>query len=171
MARIIKRCQDLPGYELFQYVDEAGATVAIEAGDVNEYLREIAGAEFSTKDFRTWAGTLMTAQALRGCADGDSQAQIKRNIVQAVESVARILGNTKAVCRKCYIHPAVIEAYSSGELDRHSRARRVGGATAPQGLAPDEAALIALLDQRAWASVANGKPARKKNAAGKINRL
>ena len=124
LARIIKRCQDLPGYELFQYIDEAGATVAIEAGDVNEYLREIAGAEFSTKDFRTWAGTLMAAQALRGCADCESQAQIKRNIVQAVERVARILGNTKAVCRKCYIHPTVIEAYSSGALGRRLRPRR-----------------------------------------------
>ena len=135
LARIIKRCQDLPGYELFQYVDEAGATVAIEAGDVNEYLREIAGAEFSTKDFRTWAGTLMAAQALRGCADCESQGQIKRNIVQAVESVARILGNTKTVCRKCYIHPAVIEAYSSGALGRRLRPRR-GRFYRSQGLGP-----------------------------------
>ena len=171
LARIIKRCQDLPGYELFQYVDEAGATVAIEAGDVNEYLREIAGAEFSTKDFRTWAGTLMAAQALRGCADCESQGQIKRNIVQAVESVARILGNTKAVCRKCYIHPAVIEAYSSGALGRRLRPRRVVGSTALKGLAPDEAALVALLNQRVRAPGANGKPARKKNASAKIKRL
>ena len=125
LARIIKRCQDLPGYELFQYVDETGATVAIEAGDVNEYLREIAGTEFSTKDFRTWAGTLVAAHALRACAACDSKTQIKRNIVQAVEKVARALGNTKAVCRKCYIHPAVIEAYSSGALrPRFARAPR-----------------------------------------------
>jgi DNA topoisomerase-1 len=171
LARIIKRCQDLPGYELFQYVDEAGATIAIEAGDVNEYLRKIAGAEFSTKDFRTWAGTLMAAQALRGCADCESQAQSKRNIVEAVESVARVLGNTKAVCRKCYIHPAVIEAYSSGVLGGRFRPRPVGGSTALRGLTPDEAALVVLLNQPARASSANGKPARKKNPSAKIKRL
>ena len=170
LAQIIKRCQDLPGYELFQYVDDAGASVAIEAGDVNEYLRDIAGAEFSTKDFRTWAGTLMAAQALRRCADCESQAQIKRNIVQAVESVARILGNTKAVCRKCYIHPAVIEAYSSGALGGRLRLRRLGGSTLLRGLARDEAALVTLLNQRVRAGV-NGKPAREKNARAKINRV
>ena len=168
LARIIKRCQDLPGYELFQYVDEAGATVAIEAGDVNEYLREIAGAEFSTKDFRTWAGTLVAAHALRTCADCDSKTQIKRNIVQAVEKVARVLGNTKAVCRKCYIHPAVIEAYSSGALGCDSRVRRVA---ARSDLAPEEAALVALLEQQARASSAKANRSRKQNTSGKIKRL
>ncbi len=170
LARIIKRCQDLPGYELFQYVDDEGASVAIEAGDVNEYLREIAGAEFSTKDFRTWAGTLMAAQALRRCADCESQAQIKRNIVQAVESVARILGNTKAVCRKCYIHPAIIEAYSSGLLSRRLRPRRLDGSARPHRLKPDEAALVALLNQRTRVG-GNGKPAPKKNLSVKLKRL
>ena len=155
---------------MFQYVDEAGASVAIEAGDVNEYLREIAGAEFSTKDFRTWAGTLMATQALRRCVDCESQAELKRNIVQAVESVARILGNTKAVCRKCYIHPAVIEAYSSGALGRRLRPRRVGGSPLLRGLQPDEAALVALLNQRARAGI-NGKPGRKKNVSAKIKHL
>ena len=109
--------------------------------------------------------------ALRGCADCESQAQIKRNIVQAVERVARILGNTKAVCPKCYIHPAVIEAYSSGVLSRPLRPRRVGGTTALRGLAPDEAALLALINQRVRPSGATGKSTRKTNASAKIKRL
>jgi DNA topoisomerase-1 len=118
LARIIKRCQDLPGYALFQYVDEEGTQVAIEAADVNAYLRDIAGSEFSTKDFRTWAGTVLAARALVRFTMPSSSAQTKRNIVKAIEGVAQALRNTKAVCRKCYIHPALINAYTDGSLLR-----------------------------------------------------
>jgi DNA topoisomerase-1 len=164
LARIIKRCQDLPGYELFQYIDDNGALVAIEASDVNDYLRGVAGAEFSTKDFRTWAGTVMAARALRKCGTGASQAQTKRNLVAAVQEVAQVLGNTKAVCRKCYIHPSVIDTYMAGQLDDpHPKAKVL------EGLNPDESALLALL-QRGAAAAAN-QLSRKNLPSAKITRL
>ena len=100
--------RDLPGYELFQYVDERGETRAVDAAEVNSYLKSLAGEEFTSKDFRTWAGTVLVAEALRRLG--------KKGLSQAVEQVARQLGNTKAVCRKCYIHPAVIEAHLDGSL-------------------------------------------------------
>ena len=164
LARIIKRCQDLPGYELFQYIDDNGALVAIEAGDVNDYLRGIAGAEFSTKDFRTWAGTVMAARALLSFGGSASQAETKRNVVAAVQEVAKVLGNTKAVCRKCYIHPAVIDTYMAGRLGNPDPK-----ATVLKGLNPDEAALLALL-QRGAAAAAN-QLSRKKQPGAKITRL
>jgi DNA topoisomerase-1 len=108
IARIVRRMRDLPGYELFQYVDEAGETRAVDSGDVNEYLKALAGEDFTSKDFRTWAGTVLAAQALNECG--------KNQLKQAIEQVARQLGNTPAVCRKCYIHPAVIDAYMEGRL-------------------------------------------------------
>ncbi len=116
VARIVRGMQDLPGYELFQYLDDSGATRRIESADVNAYLKEIAGEEFTSKDFRTWAGTLHAAEALRRTARPASEAQAKRGIATAVDEVARRLGNTRAVCRKCYIHPAVLSAYASGAL-------------------------------------------------------
>ena len=123
LARIVARMQDLPGQELFQYVDGDGETRAVESADVNAYLKSIAGDEFTSKDFRTWAGTVLCARALRRLAAPESQAAGKRNVAQAVESVARKLGNTKAVCRKCYIHPALIESYLTGELNEAMRGR------------------------------------------------
>ena len=112
VARIVRRMRDLPGYELFQYVDEGGETRAVDSGDVNEYLKEISGEEFTSKDFRTWAGTVLAAEALR---ELDPPVN-KRQLTQAIESVARQLGNTPAVCRKCYIHPAVIDTCMAGRL-------------------------------------------------------
>jgi DNA topoisomerase-1 len=117
LARLVRRMQDLPGEELFCYVDESGEPRVIESADVNAYLREAAGDSFTSKDFRTWAGSLLAALALRRCGPFESAAQGKRNIVQAVEAVARQLGNTKAVCRKCYIHPAIFESYLEGRLE------------------------------------------------------
>lgn len=108
LATIVRRMRDLPGYELFQYVDEAGETRAVDSADVNEYLRSAAGEEFTSKDFRTWAGTVLAAQALHECG--------KNQLKQAIARVARQLGNTPAVCRKCYIHPAVIDAYLDDRL-------------------------------------------------------
>jgi DNA topoisomerase-1 len=115
LARIVKACRDLPGYELFQYVDANGERQTICSDDVNAYLREISGEDFTAKDFRTWAGTVLAAQALARLARFKSQTEAKRNVVQAIECVAQRLGNTKAVCRKAYIHPAIFAAYMDGK--------------------------------------------------------
>ena len=114
LAKIVKACRDLPGYELFQYVDESGKRQVIDSADVNEYLKDITGAEFTAKDFRTWAGTLLAAAALKALAPFKSQAEAKRNVAGAIQAVAKRLGNTVAVCRKCYIHPAILAAYMEG---------------------------------------------------------
>lgn len=110
LARIVKRCRDLPGEELFTYVDDAGAINAIGSDDVNAYIREIAGDEFSAKDFRTWIGTVECIAGLTEPAEDDGDA--KQRIVAALARVAERLGNTPAVCRKAYVHPAVLETYA-----------------------------------------------------------
>jgi DNA topoisomerase-1 len=146
LARTVKACRDMPGYDLFQYYDAEGERYAIGSDDVNAYLREIAGEDYTSKDFRTWAGTVLAAQILRNIEKADSDVQAKQNIVQAVESVAKRLGNTKAVCRKCYIHPAILDAYVDGSMLKTAaqRARRtkVGDLTAV------EAAVLGLLQRR-----------------------
>ena len=118
LARIVRRMRELPGEELFGYVDETGAVRPIESGDVNDYVREATGEQFTSKDFRTWAGTLLCARELRRLEAPATGAEGRRTVAQAVEAVARALGNTKAVCRKCYIHPRVIDAYLGGSLPR-----------------------------------------------------
>jgi DNA topoisomerase-1 len=118
LAKIVRRLRDLPGYELFQYVDEGGEIRSIGSMDVNDYLREITGRDFTAKDFRTWAGTVLAVEALCEGEPFTTQKQAKKNIVAAVEKVAERLGNTVAVCRKCYIHPAVFEAYGQAALTR-----------------------------------------------------
>ncbi len=115
LARVVKACRDLPGYELFQYVDEKGDRQTICSDDVNTYLRHISGDDFTAKDFRTWAGTVLAAQALARLARFKSQTEAKRNVVQAIAGVAKRLGNTRSVCRKCYIHPAILAAYMDGK--------------------------------------------------------
>lgn len=116
LARIVKNCRDLPGYELFQYLDDDGKRHAIGSADVNEYLHEISGEDITAKDFRTWAGTLLAAEALREFEQFDTEAQRKKAVVAAIEKVAKHLGNTPAICRKCYIHPSIFEAYIDGSL-------------------------------------------------------
>jgi DNA topoisomerase-1 len=147
LARIVRRCRDIPGYDLFQYYDEHGDRQSIGSADVNAYLKEITGEDFTSKDFRTWAGTVLAAQLLREFEHARSDAQLKKNVVKAVESVARRLGNTKAVCRKCYIHPAVLDSYMDGSMlkvvaQRARRAARSGG------LSAGEMHVLALLQQR-----------------------
>ena len=149
LARIVSRCRDLPGYELFQYLDDAGNRGSIDSEDVNEYLRRIAGQDYTAKDFRTWAGTLLAALALREIGEFDSRAQAKKNLLRAIESVSAKLGNTPAICRKCYVHPAIIESYLEGSmieaLQRHAAKTPVAGV---HDLNPEEAAVLALLQQR-----------------------
>jgi DNA topoisomerase-1 len=114
IARIVSKLQDLPGQDLFQYLDEEGARCDVTSQDVNDYLREISGEEFTAKDFRTWAGTVLVAMALNEVGAFETKKQAKANIKSAVTAVAKLLGNTPAICRKCYVHPAVFESYLSG---------------------------------------------------------
>lgn len=116
IARIVKQCRDLPGYELFQYFDENGSRQTISSEDVNAYLQEITGEEFTAKDFRTWAGTVVAAQALTELGAFTSQTIAKKNITQAIKQAASQLGNRPATCRKYYVHPAIIDAYLDGSL-------------------------------------------------------
>ena len=149
LARIVKQCQDLPGQELFQYVEADGSRHRIDSDAVNEYLQETSGEDFTAKDFRTWAGTVLAARALQELQQFDSEAQAKRNVLRAIETVARQLGNTRAISRKCYVHPAVVEAYMDGTMAETLRGR--AEATMQRSLhrlAPEEAAVLALLQQR-----------------------
>jgi DNA topoisomerase I len=114
LARIIQRCQDLPGTELFQYLDAAGKRLTISSDDVNAHLREITGRDITAKDFRTWGGTMQAAIALRAMGPPASKGEADRNIIRAIDEVSERLGNTRAVCRKYYVHPAMIEAYYLG---------------------------------------------------------
>lgn len=116
LARVVKACQDLPGQRLFQYIDENGDQKVVESADVNAYLREALGEDFSAKDFRTWAGTLSAARALILQPQCATAAECKRNINTCVKAVAGVLGNTAAVCRSAYIHPVVLESYEKGAL-------------------------------------------------------
>jgi DNA topoisomerase I len=116
LARIVRECQELPGYELFQYVDESGQRRAVDSADVNAYIREIAGAEFTAKDFRTWAGTVLAARELAAAGPCRNPTDGKRKMVAAIKSVARHLGNRPATCRKYYIHPAIFDAFSDRSL-------------------------------------------------------
>jgi len=149
VARIVQRCQELPGHHLFQYLDEDGNRQEIDSDDANAYLQSITGEEFTAKDFRTWSGTVLAAEALQAFEAFDSETQAKKNIVQAIESVAKKLGNTAAVCRQCYIHPEVITAYLSGQTVHTVRGlleQEIAESLAD--LRPEEAAVMALLQQR-----------------------
>jgi DNA topoisomerase-1 len=149
LAKVVKSCQDLPGQELFQYLDEEGKRQDVKSTDVNDYLREISGQDFTAKDFRTWAGTVLGAMALREFEQFDSKAQAKKNIVQAIENVAMRLGNTPAVCRKCYVHPDIIDSYLDGTLVRTLKRRAEEQlATSLKSLTPEEGAILGLLQQR-----------------------
>jgi DNA topoisomerase-1 len=142
LARIVKRCRDLPGYELFQYLDDDGNRQDIESADVNEYLRKITGEEFTAKDFRTWAGTLLALNTFQQLDPTDKPT--KKHVVAMIKEVAEQLGNTPAVCRSYYVHPVVIEAYLHGELHtllHECTVKKI------KGLRPDECVVIALLRQ------------------------
>jgi DNA topoisomerase I len=145
LARIVARCQALPGADLFQYEDDDGQQVAIGSGDVNDYLREITGEEFTAKDFRTWAGTLQAVEALEAVGPAVSKREGKAAVLRAIDRVAERLNNTRAVCRKYYIHPAVLETYESGTL--HDALQNGGPqkGTAASGLSPEEQAVVRLL--------------------------
>ena len=148
LAKIVKQCRDLPGQELFQYRDEHGKVVDVGSADVNAYLHEIAGDEFTSKDFRTWAGTVLAATLLRECEHGCSGAAAKKNIVRAIDEVAKRLGNTRAVCRKCYVHPAVLDAYLDGTIAKFGARRAARAIRAIGSLTESESAVLGLLQKR-----------------------
>jgi DNA topoisomerase I len=148
LAKVVRKCQELSGEELFEYIDDNGQRRDVKSSDVNSYLRSIACHHFSAKDFRTWAGTVAAAYELKGCEPCTSKTSAKRVINQAVARVAERLGNTKAVCRKCYIHPVVIEAYLEATL--HDAMCRKNGQQdnrrCRDRLPADEAAVLRLLE-------------------------
>jgi len=149
LARIIRSTRDLPGQELFQYIDEDGETHSIDSSDVNDYLRTITGEDYTAKDFRTWSGTVLAALALQEFEKFDSETQAKKNIVRAIESVAEKLGNTPSICRKCYVHPAVLESYLEGSVVEAMRERTEQHLSEDlHTLQPEEAAVLAMLQQR-----------------------
>ncbi len=152
LARIVRACQELPGQDLFQCVDDAGQKHNVGSGDVNDYLREITGEDFTAKDFRTWAGTIFTAAELRRLGAVESEADRKKNVVAAIKATAQSLGNTPAVCRKSYIHPAIIEAYLDGSLIAKLEGRNGKKVSASlSGIRADEAAVLRFLKRgEAW---------------------
>jgi DNA topoisomerase-1 len=168
IAKIVKACQDLPGQDLFQYLDENGERQSITSADVNAYLKEITGTEITAKDFRTWAGTVLAALALAEFEAFDSDAKAKKNIRAAIEKVSARLGNTPSICRKCYVHPEVFASYLDGgllldikeEIEAELREDL-------SSLKPEEAAVLALLEQRLSREVekqAEKKPPKKRRA-------
>lgn len=166
LARIIARTRELPGQDLFQYVDDEGHQHTVGSADVNDYLRSITGEDYTAKDFRTWSGTVLAALALQEFEKFDSEAQAKKNIVRAIESVAEKLGNTPAICRKCYIHPAVIDAYLDGSILEALRERAARELIDDlHDLSPEEGAVLALLNQRLQSVTA--APAKRTRAPRK----
>ncbi|HYM96894.1 MAG TPA: DNA topoisomerase IB, partial [Candidatus Sulfotelmatobacter sp.] len=150
VARVVRRCEELPGQHLFQYFDPDGVRRAVTSDDVNQYLREITGEDCTAKDFRTWAATVLAACALREAEPFDSEAEARRNVAAAIDTVARRLGHTRAVCRQSYVHPAVIDAYRDGSIvsaltPAEGRSRR--------GLRAEEAAVVNLLRRSARSTV------------------
>ena len=144
LATAVRECRDLPGPTLFQYRDDRRRVRSLSSTDINNYLREISGASFSAKDFRTWAGTLAAAEALDALDRPDTKTAINRTIVKAVDQVAAVLGNTRAVCRSSYIHPAVLDSFRNGVT-----LSGVPAAATPRGLLDAEARLVTLLKRAA----------------------
>jgi len=147
IAKIMRACQELPGQELLQYIDEEGNCQDVTSTDVNDYLKQISGSDITAKDFRTWAGTVLAAMALNELKSFDTAAEAKRNLRTAIEKVSARLGNTPTICRKCYVHPEVLNSYMDGnlvlELKSKSELRGAIGS-----LKPEEAAVLALLRSR-----------------------
>jgi Topoisomerase IB len=171
LARIVRRCRDLPGYELFQYLGEDGRPVDVTSTQVNDYLREITDEGFTAKDFRTWAGTVLAARALQEFDRFENAAEAKRNLLTAIEAVARLLGNTPAICRRCYVHPVVLDTYLDGSLVKRLRTRAERKLTADaRNLRPEEAAVLMLLrdtlTRRAPAAKLRRRSSMSRRAAG-----
>ena len=160
VAKIVKACQDLPGQELFQYLDEDGVQRDVTSADVNAYLREISGRDITAKDFRTWSGTVLAALALREFESFDSEAAAKKNVRAAIERVAERLGNTPTICRKCYIHPEILDCYLAGDLLLQVRDEVLAELRDDLSrLRPEETAVLALLQARLATAKETERPA------------
>lgn len=144
LSAIVRKCQALPGQDLFEYLDDDGRPQSIDSSDVNSYLKEITGEDFTAKDFRTWQGTVLAALALQELGECSTGGEVKSNIKQAVESVAARLGNTAAICKKCYVNPLVLQAYADGALCRLLKKAANGSL---KGLAPAESATLKTLER------------------------
>ena len=143
LARIVKQCRDLPGQELFQYFDDHGDLQPVDSGDINDYLKSVAGDDFTAKDFRTWSGTVLALAALREFPPAATKKQGEKIVLCAIEAVAKLLGNTRTVCRKSYVHPGIIDCYLHGAIEKiltRSKARK-----ASSGLRADEVAVLTIL--------------------------
>ncbi len=145
LARIVRECHDLPGYHLFEYKDEEGVVRPIESDDVNCYLKEITGRDFTAKDFRTWAGTVQTALHLATLGPFESATEAKRNVVSAIQATAKRLGNRPATCRNYYVHPAVIESYMAGSLPTFVRPPALEETADDEQLHQEEACVLRLI--------------------------
>jgi DNA topoisomerase-1 len=166
LARIVNQCRDLPGQELFQYIDAQRRRQDVTSTDVNAYLREISGDDFTAKDFRTWAGTVLAATAFFELEEMPSAARRKKQVLEVIDAGAGVLGNTRAVCRKSYIHPQVLGSYMTGELDRGRYTVRKGARTSMRGLRPDECAVLSLLERAASANrMSHERPRERRRAA------
>jgi len=148
LAKIVKRCQDIPGQELFQYRDATGEYQAIDSGDVNAYLKAITEQDFTAKDFRTWAGTVLAAAELADIGTFTSETGAKKNIVQAIKTVASYLRNRPATCRKYYIHPAILDAYMDESLHQVMEEHAAAIVEKSHALKPEELAVVAMLEQQ-----------------------
>jgi DNA topoisomerase-1 len=169
IARIVQRCQALRGEELFKYLDDEGKRQTVQAEDVNAYLQDITGREITAKDFRTWAGTMLVAEALRKTGPANTKREAEKNIVAAVDLTAKRLGNTRSVCRKYYIHPALIEAYLEGSVlpplpERQWRKRKSQGPTLRQ----HELDVLAFIKARLKDGTRKAAQTRRKAAAAKL---
>ncbi|HKE87328.1 MAG TPA: hypothetical protein VKB50_26400 [Vicinamibacterales bacterium] len=141
LARVVKQCRDLPGQELFQYIDRRGTVRGVDSGDINRYLRKISGDDFTAKDFRTWLGTVLAVTALHELRTAPTMKQTEKNVLLAIDAVAGLLGNTRAVCRKSYVHPGIVDCYCDGTMAK-LLARRF---RAIDGLSAEEVAVVAIL--------------------------
>lgn len=148
LAKMVQRCRDIPGKELFQYYDAAGKRCSIDSGMVNRYIKEAAGADFSAKDFRTWSGTLQIIQALGSMDGADTETEIKKNVLAALDEVSKKLGNTRAVCRKYYVHPGVIRLYEEKALSKYLKELdRIEAPDDLTGLTTEEKILMKILKE------------------------
>jgi DNA topoisomerase I len=162
LARIVKQCQELPGYELFEYVSQNGEIGAVDSADVNAYLREITGQDFTAKDFRTWAGTVLAVRELSTTKPSSSVSSVKRSVANAVKRVAQHLGNRPATCRKYYVHPAILDAYANGTLfPVLEQGEQQHMAYSGLGLRPEEYAVMVIIAnyQEKLVRAANAKAA------------
>jgi DNA topoisomerase-1 len=166
VARVIKKCEELPGQLLFQYAGEDGERRAVTSDDVNEYIREASGEDYTAKDFRTWAATVLAACALRELAGFESEAQAKHNVVAAIDTVAHKLGHTRAICRRAYVHPAVIDSYLNGTLENALNGNQT---KLPMRLRADEVAVLALLKRNGNRKVRNPTARLYPYGAGRVS--